>query len=455
MKYDFFYRCENCGFIADKEIFQCPECAVWYKFKKERQQIIAPIQDVLAQRKTISLNQVVADESNRVSTGIEGLDRVLGGGLVEGAVLLMAGEPGSGKSTLMLRVADNIANRSRKVHYISGEESRVQIKLRADRMKIANDNILILTDRTLKNVFLEIEKNKTSIVIIDSLQTMYAGKHGSFYQQIEVTKHLVTFAKNRNVTIIATGHITKEESIAGPQRSMHDIDGVFFLENESASKYRTLRVDKNRFGRDDEIAFFQMQESGLEEVKNPSGMYLSEIEERSFGSVVSAYMKGNRAMLYEVQAHVSGTGGKKLICSGVDQTRASLLLSILEKTELVEGSLLGEIFITITGGLKIDETASDLGIMMAILSSYTKTPVDSSVVVFGESSLNGGIRGVSFAEQRIKEIEKLGYASIVLPASNARTEDKVQTKCNLLSIRHIEDSLDYLKDNKATKEKVR
>ena len=433
------FICENCGKTAPKEIFQCLDCGKWYSFKPFKTAVLQSSKNVLYSRKSISIDKITVSEQDRIKTDMEEFDRCVGGGLVVGSVTFLSGFPGCGKSTIVLQLAKSLSNKGHIVHYATGEESRLQVKLRAERIDAVNPNILLIADQNLKNVFQEVEKYNSKFLIIDSLQKMYAGKYGTVSQLKEATDQIVDFAKKKDITIITIGHITKEGEIAGPEYVQHAVDTVLILQGEKASSYRVLKVYKNRFGSEIETGMFQMKEEGLVGISNPSNMFLTDRGEGICGSVLTPTMEGNRCVMAEIQAHVSDVGGNKITCLGVDKERVSLIISILQKMGMLER--LGEIFVSTTGGIKIEEASADLAIAMAILSSAEGKPVSFETVVFGEIGLSGDVRGVSFIEHRISESEKLGFNRIVLPQVNSLNSN---SKCQLAGIRKLSNCVDFL-----------
>ena len=415
------YFCQNCGHEESKWIGQCPMCKEWNSFVEEQvsktsNQTRAVHRDVTPS--TISM--ISTDEKSRTITGIQELDRVLGGGIVQGSLILVGGDPGIGKSTLLLQVCRALSSSSKKVLYISGEESLVQIKLRANRIGSFTEDLQLLCETNLDTIKSIIEKYRPDFVVIDSIQTMYqeeiSSAPGSVSQVRESTSVFMQLAKGLDITIFLVGHVTKEGTVAGPRVLEHMVDTVLYFEGERYASYRILRGVKNRFGSTNEIGVFEMRSTGLEEVENPSQYMLSGKAHDASGSVVACSMEGTRPILLEVQALVSPSnfGMPRRTAAGTDYNRVNLLIAVLEKRLGVPLSGY-DAYVNIAGGVKMSEPALDLGIAMAILSSYKDQPIDDKMLVFGEIGLSGEIRAVSMPEQRVQEAKKLGYETCVIP----------------------------------------
>ena len=431
------YVCRHCNHHSRKMLFQCPECKRWDTFEEVKSTSRERSTDV---KHSLSIEEIKYSEESRIQTGFLEFDRVVGGALVLGSITLLSGFPGAGKSTLLLQVAQSLAASGKKVHIASGEESLSQVKMRANRVGATHKDILVLAETNMLNILREATKHQADVLIIDSLQSMYAGMQGDVANQKATANLLVNYAKNKDVPVILVGHITKEGEIAGPERVQHDVDTLLQFEGNKNSAYRVLRVvGKNRFGSDTEVGVFEMKEEGLIGVSNPANMYLIDREKDICGSVVTATMKGNRCLLVEIQAFVGASGSRKISCQGMDQSRLSMLISILEKSGLI--STEGEIFVNVTGGFKLEETSVDLAVIMAILSSYKNQPLDQDFLVFGEVGLAGDVRGVSFSSHRVKEAEKVGFTKIIVPKVN---ELQINAKAKIFGTRKIVDSLDYL-----------
>lgn len=415
------FFCQNCGYESAKWMGQCPACHEWNSFAEE------PIQKTTktVNRKTAAsqpkqLKEISIESSSRSSTGMGELDRVLGGGIVAGSLVLVGGDPGIGKSTLLLQVCQNLAARQEKVLYISGEESLQQIKLRANRMGEFSDSLLILCETNLEDIREAIQRLQPAVVIIDSIQTMYnenvTSAPGSVSQVRESTGVLMQIAKGMGVTIFIVGHVTKEGVVAGPRVLEHMVDTVLYFEGDRHAAYRILRGVKNRFGSTNEIGVFEMRENGLQEVLNPSEFMLEGKPENASGSVVACSMEGTRPILIEIQALVcqSNLAYPRRTADGADLNRVNLLLAVLEKRLGLHLSSC-DAYINIAGGIRMREPAVDLGIVMALISSYKDVIIDEKTIVFGEVGLSGEIRAVSMAKQRVLEARKLGFDTVILP----------------------------------------
>ncbi len=421
------YVCQSCGYVSPRWVGKCPNCNEWNTFVEEA---VTPLKmsrkpaGVSSKLEPIPMQQIEREETPRIATGISEFDRVLGGGIVPGSLILLGGDPGIGKSTLMTQVALELKNSV--VLYITGEESVRQIKLRAERLQTpAATNILLLAETNLDLILDVIERGTPDVVIVDSIQTMYRpgleSAPGSVSQVRESTALLLRFAKTQSIPIFVVGHVTKEGVIAGPRVIEHMVDTVLQFEGETHYSYRILRALKNRYGSTNEIGIFEMHDKGLREVLNPSEVFLSERHYGASGSTVVASIEGSRPILIEVQALVTPTsyGVPQRNTTGVDYRRLSLLLAVLEKRV---GLHLGnyDVFVNIAGGVKIDEPAVDLGIAASIASSLRDVPVDSTAVAVGEIGLGGEIRTVGQIEKRVQEAAKLGFKRIVLPQSNLK-----------------------------------
>ena len=426
------YFCQNCGHEAGKWLGQCPACKEWNTFVEEKVTVSKSVGAREYQElNVLPLSQVKTEEEERISTKMEELDRVLGGGIVPGSLILVGGDPGIGKSTLLLQVCQNLTREKRKVLYISGEESLRQIKLRAQRMGEFTDNLLLLCETNLELIKGVIEREKPEVVVIDSIQTMYSEEvgsaPGSVSQVREATNMLMQLAKGLNITIFIVGHVTKEGTVAGPRVLEHMVDTVLYFEGDRHASYRILRGVKNRFGSTNEIGVFEMRQNGLTEVKNPSEFMLNGRLEDSSGSVVACSMEGTRPILLEIQALVceSNFGMPRRTAAGTDYNRVNLLMAVLEKRIGYRLSNY-DAYVNIAGGIKINEPALDLGIVMAIVSSYKNRPVEEGTIIFGEVGLNGEVRAVSMPEQRVAEAKKLGFAKCIMPAVSVESVKNVK-----------------------------
>jgi DNA repair protein RadA/Sms len=424
------YVCQNCGFTTLKWMGKCPECDSWNSFVEEIVHV--------DKRKTLSksgakidlkitnlskVSDIDVKEDKRISAGIDELDRVLGAGIVPGSVILVGGDPGIGKSTLMVQLADKV--KSKVIIYVSGEESQKQIKLRCERLGFAHDEFYILTETNLEIIAAVIDRLEPDIVIIDSIQTIYRNElessPGSISQLRECTSAMLQIAKAKSISFFLIGHITKEGMIAGPKVLEHMVDTVLQFEGERTHAYRILRAIKNRFGSTNEIGIFEMTGTGLIEVKNPSEVFLSQRNSGISGSSVSASMEGTRPILIEVQALVSSSGYSvpQRTATGFDYKRLAILIAVLEKKIGLHLSKY-DVFLNIAGGIKIDEPSVDLAAAMSICSSFKDTPIDPDMLILGELGLSGEIRTISFVDRRIQEAAKLGFKKIVLPKSNLK-----------------------------------
>ena len=409
------FFCQNCGHEESKWLGQCPACKEWNTFVEEKAAPVKPgAAKAMHEAQAVSLNSISTGEDERVDTGIEELDRVLGGGIVQGSLVLVGGDPGIGKSTLLLQVCQRLSDMGKKVLYISGEESLRQIKLRANRMGDFKDTLSLLCETNLDIIRRVIEQHKPEMAVVDSIQTMYseevASAPGSVSQVRESTNILMQLAKGLNISIFIVGHVTKEGTVAGPRVLEHMVDTVLYFEGDRHASYRILRGVKNRFGSTNEIGVFEMQKSGLVEVENPSEFMLSGKPEHASGSVVACAMEGTRPMLMEIQALVcrSNFGMPRRTAAGLDYNRVNLLMAVLEKRLGFPLSNY-DAYVNIAGGIRLSEPAADLGIVMAVASSYKNKPVSEDTIVFGEVGLSGEIRAVTMPEQRVAEAKKLGF----------------------------------------------
>ena len=416
------FFCQNCGHEESKWLGQCPMCREWNTFAEEKvtPAKLGAAKSTLREAEVVTLSSVSTKQEDRMKTRIEELDRVLGGGIVSGSLVLVGGDPGIGKSTLLLQVCRRLAEDAKKVLYISGEESVRQIKLRADRMGEFSDNLLLLCETNLELVRQVLERERPVAAVIDSIQTMYSegvsSAPGSVSQVREATNTLMQLAKGLNITIFIVGHVTKEGTVAGPRVLEHMVDTVLYFEGDRHASYRILRGVKNRFGSTNEIGVFEMRETGLEEVANPSEYMLNGRPENASGSVVACSMEGTRPILMEIQALVckSNFGMPRRTAAGTDYNRVNLLMAVLEKR--IGLPLSGyDAYINIAGGIRMNEPAVDLGIVMAIVSSYKNRPISDGTIVFGEVGLSGEVRAVSMPEQRAAEARKLGFETCIMP----------------------------------------
>lgn len=416
------FFCKECGYESTKWLGQCPGCREWNTFVEEPviKKTAATISGSRNFIKPVKISEIEKVDEKRISSGMEELDRVLGGGIVSGSLTLVGGDPGIGKSTLLLQVCRNLTMADKKVLYISGEESLGQIRMRADRIGDFSDNLSLLCETNLEAIESNVRNAMPDVVIIDSIQTMYrddvSSAPGSVSQVRESTAAFMTLAKGLGISIFIVGHVTKEGMVAGPRVLEHMVDTVLYFEGDRHASYRILRGVKNRFGSTNEIGVFEMREEGLVEVKNPSEYMLQGRPEDASGTVTVCLMEGTRPILVEVQALVCKTnfGIPRRTTAGMDFNRVNLLMAVLEKKL---GFHLGECdaYVNVVGGMKVTEPALDLGIVLSIISSYKDKVIDSKTIVFGEVGLSGEVRAVSQVEQRIAEAKKLGFEKCIVP----------------------------------------
>lgn len=442
------YFCQNCGNESAKWLGQCPACGQWNTFVEETVQSAVSVREQPGRRaKIVSLSEVTADDQVRFQTGLKELDRVLGGGIVPGSLVLVGGDPGIGKSTLLLQVCQRL-ERDKSVLYISGEESLAQIKLRANRMGTFGENLKLLCETSLNTIRQTIEDRKPDMVVIDSIQTMYseevASAPGSVSQVRESTNIFMQLAKGLGITIFIVGHVTKEGTVAGPRVLEHMVDTVLYFEGDRHASYRILRGVKNRFGSTNEIGVFEMRQDGLTEVENPSEYMLSGRPEDASGSVVACSMEGTRPLLLEIQALVcqSNFGMPRRTATGTDYNRVNLLMAVLEKRVGLHMSGC-DAYVNIAGGIRMNERAIDLGIVMALISSYKNRPLDEKMIVFGEVGLSGEVRAVSMPQQRVAEARRLGFEVCVIPAVSLNMV-KEEKGIRIIGVKTINDAVDLI-----------
>lgn len=451
------FFCKECGYESAKWSGQCPSCKAWNTFVEEpvvKEKNVKGIVNINAKyhetagakkAAPVRLSSVTAADTDRIKTDICELDRVLGGGIVEGSLVLVGGDPGIGKSTLLLQMCYNLAKNGNSVLYISGEESLGQIKLRAQRVGEASDNLMVLCETSLDTIENVLENVKPQIVVIDSIQTMYreevGAAPGSVSQVRETTAVLMQLAKGLNISIFIVGHVTKEGIVAGPRMLEHMVDTVLYFEGDKNAAYRILRSVKNRFGSTNEIGVFEMRQEGLAEVANPSEYMLTGRPEEASGSVVVCLLEGTRPILVEIQALVcdSNFGMPRRTAAGADYNRVNLLMAVLEKRAGIHLSG-SDAYVNIAGGMKLNEPAMDLGIVMALVSSFRNRPMMENTIVFGEVGLAGEVRAVSQPQIRINEAVKLGFGNCILPQvclKNIKKTDKI----NLIGISSVKDAV--------------
>lgn len=429
------FYCKDCGNETSKWAGQCPVCKEWNTLVEAPKagKSMSNIRTRLERPEPKLLSEVKTKDDERLTTNIEEFDRVLGGGIVIGSLVLVGGDPGIGKSTLLLQICQNLAGQDHKVLYISGEESQRQIKMRGDRLGSLQGDLKVLCEMNLDTIVEVITEEKPNMVVIDSIQTMYkediGNAPGSVSQVRETTLTLMRLAKSSGTSIFIAGHVTKEGNVAGPKMLEHMVDTVLYIEGDKSATYRILRGVKNRFGSTNEIGVFEMQEAGLIEVKNPSEYMLSGKPEGEPGSIVTASIEGTRPILVEVQALVSQTNFNlpRRTAAGTDYNRVNLLMAVLEKRL---GLIMADkdAYLNVAGGMRINEPALDLAIILSLISSYKNKALEDKTIVFGEVGLTGEVRAVTFAEQRVIEAEKMGYTTCILPTSNRENIKKSNMK---------------------------
>ena len=446
------FVCQSCGYQTPKWLGKCPGCQDWNTFIEER--VIdekVPERDLLgfeAEATPTAITRVLVEERGRLQIGIGEFDRVLGGGIVFGSVILVGGDPGIGKSTLLLQMMNRLASEGKKVLYISGEESLQQTKMRADRLGISSDHLFVVSETSLEKILQDIQTLKPSTVVVDSVQTIYASDlpstPGSISQVREVSSRLLYLAKHLSIPVFLVGHVTKEGFIAGPKVLEHMVDTVLYIEGEANHSFRILRTAKNRFGSTNEIGVFEMKDSGLSEVLNPSEFFLSERVQPASGSVVMPSIEGSRPILIELQALVVPTnlGVPRRTAEGMDANRVSLLVAVMEK-RLGIHLFNHDIFLNIAGGMRVEEPGADLGVIASIASSFRDYLIDPEIAVFGEVGLGGEVRGVSQSEVRVKEAARLGFKRCLLPHQN-REKMKSVKDIELIGVATIREAMKVL-----------
>lgn len=428
------FVCQDCGSQSRKWLGQCPDCHEWNTLVEERfagsRASTAGILTHYGQASPIAYGEIESQDDARTASGIEELDRVLGGGIVAGSLVLIGGSPGIGKSTIVMQMADKLGRNGTGVLYVSGEESERQIKMRGQRLGVEAHNLFLLPETNLQAILTETDKLRPDFVIVDSIQTVFSSgiesAPGSVSQVREVAAQFMMYAKQTSTPVFLTGHVTKEGSIAGPKTLEHIVDTVLYFEGDRHHNHRIIRATKNRFGAANEIGVFEMTSAGLIPVGNPSELFLQERPENATGSVVTVCMEGTRPMLVEIQALVGGTklGTGRRMTQGFDHNRTSLLIAVLEKQ--LGFQLAGDdVFVNVAGGMEIDEPAADLGVVAAIASSYRNVQISGDTAVFGEIGLTGEVRGVLQAQARAREAQTLGFKKLILPESNKKGLEKL------------------------------
>ncbi len=448
------FVCQMCGYQSSKWMGKCPSCNEWNTLVEE--EMVSPGKAKNAFSVGIGgegevpqpIGEVVMSETSRIKTEIGEFDRVLGGGVVSGSAILIGGDPGIGKSTLLLQALNKLASADYKVLYVSGEESVRQTKMRAERLSALSPQLFVLAENSLEKILKEVKTLKPKVIVIDSIQTVFTNElqsaPGSIGQVRESSARLVMLAKSKDISTFIIGHVTKEGAIAGPRVLEHMVDTVLYFEGNRGHPYRVLRAVKNRFGASNEIGVFEMKDSGLQEVFNPSEIFLTQRTIDVSGSVVVSCMEGSRPLLVEIQALVSPTnlGVPRRTSIGVDHHRVSLLAAVLER-QLTTNLYNKDIFLNVAGGVKVDEPAVDLGIVVAIASSVLNKPVDTKTAFLGEVGLTGEVRGISQVEVRLKEASKLGFESCVLPEAN-KSRIQGDVKIELYGVSSIKEVINML-----------
>ena len=450
------YICSNCEYASPKWLGKCPKCNSWNTFVEDVEQV-APSTPTKARPSVIfsgeshakSFDELTTSEYIRSQTGLSELDRVLGGGLVLGSAVLISGEPGIGKSTLLLQICDTLGAQ-KKVLYVSGEESTGQIKLRAQRLQVSGKNLYILTETNIEKILTEAKKVAPDVIIVDSVQTMYSdaisSSPGSISNVKEVALSFISKAKSEGISVILVGHVNKEGGIAGPKVLEHMVDAVLNFEGDKRQSYRIIRAQKNRFGSTNEIGVFEMTDTGLRQVPNPSEMLLSDRPTDISGNCAVCTIEGTRPIVAEIQALVTQSAfpAPRRTSNGIDYNRTCLILAVLEKRLGLKFSS-NDVYLNVIGGLEIDEPASDLGIAMSLISSLTDKKIPDDLIAIGEIGLAGECRGISSIEQRVKEAARLGFTTALIPASNATNCPKIDG-IKIYAIKTIYEVLKFLKN---------
>jgi DNA repair protein RadA/Sms len=441
------YVCQSCGLKSGKWLGRCPDCGEWSTLVEEAIEASRPAGTVRSTEGPQPIRQVKASDRDRLRTGLGELDRVLGGGLVPGSLVLLGGDPGVGKSTLLLQALDGLA-RTGQVLYVSGEESVEQSALRATRLGVKSDELHVLAETELERILEIAGEGKPRALAVDSVQTVFSSQLGSIPGSVgqvrEAAGRLLGFAKTRGVPVVLVGHVTKDGSLAGPKTLEHVVDTVLYFEGERTSSYRILRASKNRFGSTNEIGVFEMHAGGLREVENPSALFLAERPLNAPGSVVAATLEGTRPILVEVQALVASAHGvPRRTCLGADPQRVALLLAVVERRVGVD-MLASDVFVNVAGGIRLDEPAADLAVVAALCSSARRVALDPHTLVFGEVGLAGEVRAVAQADLRLAEAERLGFRRCVLPEANRVRLPRTKSAIELVGVAKVDQALSAL-----------
>lgn len=444
------FFCQNCGYESAKWMGQCPSCKEWNTFVEELigREVSGKKTEKAQVPKPVRMSAIQSGREIRIPSGMEELDRVLGGGIVPGSLVLVGGDPGIGKSTLLLQVCKHLTDDKKKVLYISGEESAAQIKLRAQRVGTFGEDLLLLCETNLENIQEVIGREKPEIVVIDSIQTMYSEQAssapGSVSQVRQSTGILMQMAKSMNISILIVGHVTKEGVVAGPRVLEHMVDTVLYFEGDRHAVYRVLRAVKNRFGSTNEIGVFEMKDTGLAQVKNPSEFMLDGKPEGASGSIVACSMEGTRPILIEVQALIcqSNMPVPRRTAVGADYNRVNLLMAVLEKRLGLRLSSC-DAYVNIAGGIRMNEPAIDLAMVLAVISSFKDRAIDEKTIAFGEVGLSGEVRSVSMASQRVKEAKKMGFERVIMPQVSIKSVSDTDG-IELIGVRNLREAMNCI-----------
>jgi len=443
------FVCRECGCTSIKWLGKCPDCGSWNSFDEIEIREEARSKAKIFTNKAEKFSELKLPEYLRTHTGMDELDRVLGGGLVDGSVVLLSGEPGIGKSTLLLQICSELS-KTRKVLYVSGEESKGQLKLRAERLKINGDSLFLLTETDTDAVLAECDRLKPDVIIIDSIQTMssdrFTSVQGSITQVRESAMSLISYAKTFGAAVFLVGHVNKEGGISGPKILEHMVDAVLYFEGERTNSYRIIRAIKNRFGSTNEIGVFEMGDVGLIEIPNPSEVVMAERPNNTSGSCAGCVMQGTRPIISEIQALVAKTAypSAKRTSDGFDHNRMSLLIAVLEKRMGLK-FYEHDVYLNVAGGIRLDEPSADLSIAMALISGITDKVIDDSIIAFGEIGLSGEVRAVSHIDYRVKEAVRLGFTKLIIPKKNLSSHLSVPVGVELVGVSNIYQVLPHMK----------